>query len=157
MDEQEKSSITVERLRTKAEAGNLAAQSMLGISYLFGSLGVDPDEQEAFRWLSKATERGAPRSAVWLGTMYEKGCGVARDVATAQKLYQRGAERGEFLGCIFLARLLASGDTGCADTTAALRWYREALLMGDTVQECAELEEAKKFVGKHGVSREGRD
>lgn len=135
--------VEISELRSKAERGNLAAQSILGISYLHGhDVGRDPNQ--AFHWLTLAAGRGASRAEAWLGTMYEQGLGVIADIGRAQELYERAARKGEFFACIFLGRLLTSGKTGKADRAAAAHWYEEAAKMD--VGPCEELEEARSFI-----------
>jgi TPR repeat protein len=132
-----------EDLRLRAERGSLAAQSILGLSYLHGE-GVAQDLEEAFRWLTSAAERGAARAEAWLGSMYESGLGVPVDLVRARALYQGAASKGEFFGCIFLARLLARDVAAAGDRTEASRWYAEAIKMD--VAPCPELEEARRFL-----------
>jgi TPR repeat protein len=134
-------------LRERAEAGSVVAQGVLGMEHLFGSEDVPEDHAEAFRWLAAAAAAGAPRPSVWLGTMYEKGRATSTDVKRASELYEFGARRGEFYGCVFLARLLLSGRLGSADPNGALHWYQVAV--GMNVVESEELAEARKFVSRH--------
>jgi hypothetical protein len=150
-------SIGVMALRDRDEAaeadpGNLVSQGFLGIMYLQGRDGVPQNYEEAFRLLTKAADRGASRPSVWLGTMYEGGLGIPVDLDKARELYQRGADRGELFGCIFLARLLASGQLGSADRGGALRWYRAALNLSG-VADCPELDEARTYVQNHSDVR----
>src|SRR5258706_14288336 len=130
-------------LRSRAEGGSVAAQAVVGISYLHG-YDVPRDTAQALLWLTRATEGGASRAAAWLGTMYESGVDVPVDVQRARELYEGSAQRGEFLVCIFLARLLASGKLGSPNEGGAARWYREAL--GMNVDACPELDEAKRYL-----------
>ena len=127
-------------LAAKAEAGSTVAQTVLGISLL-----ESRDYPGALRWLTAAAENGASRAMVHLGRMFEAGFEVAVDLSRARGLYERAAERGEFLACVLLARLLASGQGGNLDQIGALRWYREALSHSG-VEDCPELEEARAFV-----------
>jgi TPR repeat protein len=80
--------------------------------------------------------------------MYEGGLGIPVDLEKARQLYQLGAERGELFGCVFLARLLASGRLGSVDQSGAVRWYRAALSLSGVV-ECAEIDEARAYVQNH--------
>jgi TPR repeat protein len=80
--------------------------------------------------------------------MYEGGLGIPADLENARRCYLLGAERGELLGCVFLARLLASGRLGSVDQSGALRWYRAALSLPGVV-DCVELEEARAYVQNH--------
>jgi TPR repeat protein len=131
-------------LRAKAERGSAVAQCMLGIALLEG-IDVAQDYPEALRWLEAASGKGAARAMVWLGWMRERGLGAPVDVERANELFEMAAERGEFLGCVFLARLLvARGDGG-----GALRWYREAAGQRGRVFEGPELEEAAQYVAEH--------
>jgi TPR repeat protein len=139
----------IEKLREKAEKGSVVAQSVLGIRYLHG-YDVERDYAEAFRWLSAASAHHAPRAMVNLGIMYEHGLGVEPNHELALDLYEYGALRGEFDGCVYLARLLASGK----DIESALVWYRRVAEQRDGVVDCdADLQEADAFIKLHSGPR----
>ena len=128
-------------LRARAESGSLPAQSVLGICLLEG---ID----------SAASTRGASRAMAHLGAMYERGLAVPADLGRARELYEGAATRGEFLACVWLARLLAREDASHPDQEGALRWYREALSQADRVQDCPEVEEARTYVEAHSKSED---
>ena len=128
-------------LRARAESGSTPAQAVLGICLLEG-IDCPTDYAEAFRWLSAASRR-APRAMAYLGTMYERGLAVPADLERARALYEGAAQRGEFLACVWLARLLAREGASGPDQQSALRWYREALSQADRLQDSPELEEAR--------------
>ena len=136
----------------EADPGNVVSQGFLGIMYLEGRDGVPQNYEEAFRLLTKAADQGASRPSVWLGTMYEAGLAIPVDLEKARQLYERGAERGELFGCIFLARLLVSGRLGSVDQNGALRWYRAALNLSGAA-DCVELDEARAYVQNHSDLR----
>lgn len=140
--------MTITDLRAKAESGSTVAQCILGITLLQG-VDVEPDYSEAFRWLSRASENGAARATLHLGTMYEKGLFVAADALRARDLYQVAAKQGEFLGAVFLARILANGICGYVDEEAAVRWYRKAVSQEASVLGCPELDEARSYIASH--------
>jgi TPR repeat protein len=142
----------IEELRKKADAGSVVAQSVLGISYLHG-YDVERNYEEAFRWLYAASAEGASRAMVNLGMMYEHGLGTEPNIDVALDLYERGARRGEFLGCIYLARLLANGASGQVDEASALMWYRRAAEQRDQVMDCDELKEADAYIASHSGPR----
>jgi TPR repeat protein len=52
---------SINELVRKAEAGSVVAQSILGIRYLHG-VDVPVDLEQAFRLLTLASKRGAPRA-----------------------------------------------------------------------------------------------
>ena len=137
--------MTIENLQAKAAAGSVVANGLLGFAYLFGEEGASKDYALALQYLSDAAARGAPRPSVWLGTMYEGGLGVPVELEKARDLYQFDADRGELFGCVFLARLLASGRLGAVDGAGATHWYKAALGLAN-VDECDELVEARNYL-----------
>lgn len=84
------------------------------------------DQQEAARWYRMAAERGYPPAQYRLGSLYEKGDGVARDLAEARKLYEAAARAGHAGAMHNLAVLHASGATGSVDYATAVHWFAEA-------------------------------
>ena len=111
----------IDDLRDRAEKGSVVAQGALGLAKLFGHE-VPVDHAEGARWLSLAAERGAARPAVWLGTMHEQGLGLPVDMKRARRLYEYGAERGEFDGCILWHAY--------SQPARALRWMSRPLPYG---------------------------
>ena len=53
--------MNIDNLRKSAESGSCVARTVLGMCYLDG-IEVEVDHKEAFRLLSAAAERGAPRA-----------------------------------------------------------------------------------------------
>ncbi len=139
-------------LRTRAESGSTPAQALLGICLLEG-IDCAVDYTEAFRWLTAASAR-ASRAMAHLGTMYERGLAVPVDLERARELYESAAKRGEFLACVWLARLLKREGASGPDNNGALRWYREALAQADRVQDSPELQEARTYVESHSTGED---
>lgn len=131
-------------LRKKADSGNCAAQSVLGICYLDG-IDVEINYQEAFRLLSAAARQGASRAVVGLARMYADGLGIAKDINEAIRLYKT-VSRVEFFAPIELGRIYARGLGVPSDADEALRWYSAAAEFEGRVGDCAEVEEAKAYV-----------
>ena len=75
-----------------AEQGNAKAQYELGICYRQGE-GVDTDEKEGFKWLTKSAEQGNADAQFWLGNCYEYGSGVDKDEKEAVNWYTKAAEQ----------------------------------------------------------------
>ncbi len=46
------------------------------------------------KWFRKAAEQGDPYGQYDLGTMYERGKGVAKDLFEAMQWYKKAAEQG---------------------------------------------------------------
>ncbi len=75
----------VTELKSKAESGDVLAQSALGNAYHLGK-GVPKDETQAVRWWQKAAEKGDLGAQVNLGIAYQFGSGVPKDYAAAALL-----------------------------------------------------------------------
>ena len=71
-----------EDLRTRAEAGDAAAQYNLGVHYATGR-GVDRDVAEAVRWYRLAAEQGCAKAQHTLGVMYRNGEAIEQDPVVA--------------------------------------------------------------------------
>jgi len=139
----------IHSLKSEAEAGNVVAQGILGISFLYGE-DVPRDYAAALRWLSLAAERGASRPTFHLGRMHEEGWGVPVDYAKARHCYQRAADRGEWMAYVQLARLYRYGRGTEIDERAALDWYNAAAAHSKSIAPCPELDEAIEYVRLHG-------
>src|SRR5215470_5743329 len=80
-------------LKSKAESGDVAAQSSLADAYHSGKE-VPKDAVEAVRWWQKAAEKGDLESQVNLGIAYQLGAGVARNYVAAARWYRKAADQG---------------------------------------------------------------
>ncbi len=138
----------IEEQRRKADAGSCVAQTMLGISYLYG-YEVEVDYKEAFRLLSAA---GTSRAVLNLGFMYEKGLGIPRNLPEAIRLLEAVAKpldsSDAFAARIELGRIYSSGSGMSVDTANALRWYRAAIALASDDEDSEDLREAKAYVAQ---------
>lgn len=83
--------------RKAAKGGELAAQSMLGISLLNGNTFNRTDEVEAAGWLRQAADRGDQWAQNALGWAYASGKGVAPDREQAVLWYRKAIAQGNEL------------------------------------------------------------
>jgi TPR repeat protein len=137
--------MNIDELRTQAEAGSVVAQTILGICYLHG-IDVGVDCAEAFRLLSKASERGASRAMLNLAGMFHRGQGTQQNIAEAIRLYELAATKGEFLAQIELARIYSKGADVPRDMGMAEKWYAAAAAQAGRVSDGDELAEARAFL-----------
>jgi TPR repeat protein len=141
----------IEEKRRKAEAGSCVAQTILGISYLYG-YDVEVDYKEAFRFLSSAATQGTSRAVLNLGIMHAKGLGIPQNIPEAIRLLETVAEPSDssdaFAARIELARLYSSGLSFPVDPIKALRWYKEAIALASDDEESEDLREARDFVAR---------
>src|SRR5688572_15053532 len=137
----------ISKLEREAEEGSLPAQAVLGLCYLHG-YEVKADHQRAFRLLSAAAAKGAPRAVLNLARMYAAGLGTPPDVSRAIQLYEsvKRSPVDEFDACIELGRLYARGDGVGVDEAKASEWYTFAVRIGETLGESDELTEARSFI-----------
>ena len=133
-----------EALRRRAEAGSCSAQTVLGISYLYG-YDVAVDYNEAFKLLSAA---GTSRAVLNLGIMHAKGLGVPQNLPEAIRLLEAVAQPSDssdaFAARIELGRLYYSGS----DTNNALRWYEAAVALSTKHEDSEDLREARAFIAR---------
>jgi TPR repeat protein len=76
----------------------------LGLMYEIGA-GVKQDAGEAFKWYSKAADKGVAAAMNKLGTMYANGTGVTQDMHEAIRWYRAAAAAGNAEAKATLTRL----------------------------------------------------
>ena len=121
-------------LRATAEAGDAAAQFILGGMYVTG-VGVPQDDVAAVAWYRRAAEQGHARAQYNLGAMYAEGDGVPQDAAAAVAWYRRAAEQGDATAQNNLGAMYAEGLGVPQDAAAAVAWYRRAAEQGDATAQ----------------------
>ncbi len=81
-------------------------------------------------WAPLATA-GDAAAQYYLGHLYAKGEGVARDPGQALRWFRAAAEQGEPYGQFALGYVYEHGLGAAADLGAAVRWYRAAAAQGN--------------------------
>jgi len=129
-------STELERMRIRADGGNLQAQLQLGRMYFLGD-GVPKDEAEGLRWFRKAAERGESQAERILGLAYESGqAGLAKDEEKAVYWFRKAADHGDELGQVKLAEMYETGRGGLPKNGAeALRLYRRLANKGNAAAQ----------------------
>jgi TPR repeat protein len=77
-----------------AEAGDVRAQSLLGLMYYRGRA-VAQDDKEAATWFRRAADGGDATAQFYLGGMYAEGRGVPQDYAESAQWYHHAADQGD--------------------------------------------------------------
>jgi localization factor PodJL len=115
-------------LREAAAGGDPRAALEVAVSLIDG-LGVKRDPAAAVPWLMLAADSGLAPAEFRLGTLYERGIGVARNRDTAKVWYDRAAGRGHVKAMHNLAVLLAEAGEG-RDLARAVGWFEKAARHG---------------------------
>ena len=116
---------SADKVLTAANEGNDVAETIIGLKNLDAG-----DATAAFQWLEKAALQGQPVAEYRLGTLYERGQGVAANAALAAKWYLAAANQGNRKAMHNLAVGYAEGTAGPKDTTQAARWFAQAAALG---------------------------
>jgi localization factor PodJL len=109
-----------------ANSGNPIALTILGLRALDGANGAPVNLPEAVKFLSQAAEKGQAVAQYRLGTLYERGQGVAADPAKAAHWYEMAANQGNRKAMHNLAVAYATRK----DMTNAARWFAKAAALG---------------------------
>ena len=117
----------LDRLTASANAGNARAQLIVALKYLDS---VPANDGEAIKWLVRAAEAGEPVAQYRLGTLYERGRGVALDTAKAARWYQAAANQGSRKAMHNLAVAFTEGAGVKKDFAEASRWFLKAAALG---------------------------
>lgn len=101
------------------------------IGLLLGNNTSTQDQDEALRLLRLAADQGYIPAATGLGTVYESGSLVTKDIPQAIVWYTKSAEQGDWIAQLSLGRLYFLGDGISRDTTTAKKWLQQAAASGD--------------------------
>ncbi|MAU98030.1 MAG: hypothetical protein CMP81_19495 [Fulvimarina sp.] len=114
-----------EPLTEAAKAGDPKALFEIGLRLMEGRIG-DPDPTLAAKWFQLAADRDFAPAQYSLGTLYEKGNGVERDLARARDAYLAAADGGNVRAMHNLAVLYATGIDGKSAPAEAAKWFEMA-------------------------------
>lgn len=108
-----------------ADAGNVDAQYMTGVCYVYGD-GVEADFKAAFSYLKKTADGGDSESMSMLAKLYYGGYGVEKDYGKAFHYALKAAEAGSASGQAFLGLLYGAGDGTAEDEEKAFYWAEKS-------------------------------
>ncbi|HET6376671.1 MAG TPA: hypothetical protein VFF88_11545, partial [Methylocella sp.] len=115
-------------LAARAQSGEAAAQFEL--ARLYAQAGGPRNYELAAQWFGKAAMQGHAIAGFRLGSLYERGLGVARDLQRAKELYQQAAEKGNVRAMHNLGVLAAEGPDGKPNYASAALWFGKAADFG---------------------------
>jgi localization factor PodJL len=103
--------------------GNTDAQFIVATRYLNGEEGAPQDFAQAAYWYGKAAASGSAPAQYRLGTLYERGKGVAKDLTAALSWYERAASLGNVTAMHNAAVLSAGSGESKPDYKRAYKWF----------------------------------
>jgi TPR repeat protein len=95
---------TTEEIQQLAEQGDALGQAKLASLYLLGRNGIELDNKQAAKWMTKAAEQGLAEAQVVLGAMYDRGMGMPGDPKKATQWYEKAANQGHATSLAILGR-----------------------------------------------------
>ncbi|HEY4076308.1 MAG TPA: hypothetical protein VGM26_05180 [Rhizomicrobium sp.] len=122
--------VPADRVIQLANVGNPIALAIVGLRDLDGTGGTAVNLPEAVRFLTQAAEKGQAVAQYRLGTLYERGQGVAADGTKAAHWYELAATQGNRKAMHNLAVSYASGAAGKKNMAEAARWFAKAAGLG---------------------------
>ncbi|HKU64068.1 MAG TPA: hypothetical protein VJQ06_03350 [Rhizomicrobium sp.] len=125
-----KAPVSLDRVTKLANAGNPVALTILGLRAVDGTNGAPVNLPDAVKFLAQAAEKGQAVAQYRLGTLYERGQGVAVDGVKAVHWYGLAAAQGNRKAMHNLAVAYASGTGGKKNMAEAARWFAKAASLG---------------------------
>jgi S1-C subfamily serine protease len=121
-------------LRGAAGDGYVFAQTFLGdglqSGLVNGSVPVEQNLPESVYWFREAAGSGDVTAYARLGSSYESGLGVKKDIKEALRWYRKAAEQGDARGQASIGALYAKGEGVPKDEVEALAWMNIAAASG---------------------------
>ncbi|RUS29211.1 hypothetical protein BC938DRAFT_480922 [Jimgerdemannia flammicorona] len=115
-----------------ANHGRASAKFMVARYLLHGWGGIAKDEEKAFQiMLVLSDEDELAESHLWVGTCYEEGVGISKDLGKAFKYYLKSAESGDAEGQYQLGYMLSNGNGVERNRKKALAWYIKSAEQGN--------------------------
>ena len=127
-----------------SERGDRRADSILA-TYIIGSDNVCGDSKRLLSIIRRLADNGETRSQNHLGSVYERGTIVQKDLTQAFNWYKKSAEKGYAEAQYNLGRFYANGITVQKDLTLAEQWYRKAAAQQNqkAIKQLAIIQKAK--------------
>jgi TPR repeat protein len=114
-----------------AKQGDMESNYRLGREYTYSPSGVvEKDLKKAFDYLMAASKLGDPRAMFEIGTFYDYGMGVSKDIALTAKWYKYAADYGHAQGQYNFATMIEMGEGVAKDEIEAYKYFRLAAAQG---------------------------
>ncbi len=126
--------VNLSELKSKADAGDAAAQTAFGKILLDGTQ-TKADQKEALRYYRMAAEQNFADALSALGELTQAGRGMPANPAEAARLYRLAADKGSVAGQYNLAYLYEQGSGVPQSEKDAAKYYQLAAEGGDSLAQ----------------------
>jgi len=120
---------SLDKLSALANAGNPAAQLVVGLKYYHGD-GIAVNLPQAAKWIARAANAHDAMAQYWMGEVYARGDGVSSDAAQALHWYALAAAQGNRQAMHDLGMAYAEGLGTQKDYSQAANWFAKAAALG---------------------------
>ena len=125
--------MSIEKLKIKADKGDLKSIRELGKIYYFGdskvgtqaTAVVPKDSKEAFKWWQIGASKGDERCLTYLGFCYHMGDGVEQNNIEAKKCWEQASKKGSNGAHYNLGVLYENGWGVSKNLNKALNYYKK--------------------------------
>jgi len=135
--------------RRAAQQGHSAAQTTLGVMYIFGQ-GVTADPEQAVYWNTLAAIQGEAIAQGNLGISYIQGYGVTQCYQQAEHWFRTSAMQDNTHAQINLAWMYETGLIGSPNPEQAFYWSHRAATLGDNT---GQINVGLMYMRGHGVGQ----
>ena len=108
--EEKKGNLIIAKEFLKLSAEQEFHPAVLRLGFILSNSSNQKEIEEAVFWLNKSIDNGYPEAAVLLGSIYENGKGVKKDLDKASKLYKRSIKMGSNISFLYLANIALNGS-----------------------------------------------
>ncbi|MCB1783826.1 MAG: sel1 repeat family protein [Alphaproteobacteria bacterium] len=122
----------LERLESKALAGDANAMFRMGNNYKYGYNGLKPDNTKAIEWYEKAISHGDADAMNNLGVMYKAGEDIEQDYSKAIELFEKATVLKNGKAFSNLGSMYQDGKGVPKDYKKARELYLEGVEVGNT-------------------------
>jgi hypothetical protein len=134
-------------LLAKANAGDVAAQVLVGESYAAGK-GVERDLKQAAEWYKKAADQGDLAGELHLAVLYrDGGKDFPREITQAAEWYRKAAEQGDASAQATLGVLYSIGQGVAQNYVDAYFWLDLAASVNGSKQD--QYAASRQLMGAH--------
>lgn len=147
----------VERLKSKADHGDLKAQIELGKEYLLGR-NIPANLGKGYEYFALAAKQNDPEALFCLAECQDTGNGCSINPSEAFQNLSKAAVQGHLKATLLLAKHFESGHFGIVDYQKSIQHYQAALNKGHAPakDQIARIEKLRKETATFGMPAQAK-